>query len=74
MYERKFQKEIKVKVSLKAARINANLLQKDIAKRLNVSEATVCRWERGTITIPNEFLEKYCEICNIDKTLIKETN
>ena len=63
-----------MKVSLKAARINANLLQKDIAKKLNVSEATVCRWEKGTILIPTDYLEQYCKICNIAKSLIKETN
>ena len=40
-----------MKLSLKAARINANLTQKNIAKQLGVSEATVCRWEMGTYSI-----------------------
>ncbi len=55
-----------MKLSLKAARTNANLKQKDIAKQLEVSEATVCRWEMGTFAISLSYLKKYCDLCNID--------
>lgn len=34
-------------LSLTAARVNANLTQKELAKRCNVSESTVVAWETG---------------------------
>ena len=34
-------------VSLAAARVNANLTQKEFAKRCGVSESTVIAWETG---------------------------
>jgi len=40
------------KISLAAARVNANLSQDDVAKILHVSNKTVGNWERGTV-IPN---------------------
>ena len=40
------------KVSLKAARVNAKLNQKDAAKKLNVSNSTLCNWEKG-ISFPD---------------------
>ena len=36
-----------VKISLKAARVNANLSQDQVAKELEVSNRTVCSWENG---------------------------
>lgn len=35
------------KVSLKAARINANMTQKEAAKLLNVDKSTIISWENG---------------------------
>lgn len=35
------------KISLPAARKNANLTQKDLAERCGVSESTVWSWEKG---------------------------
>lgn len=37
----------KTKISLKAARINANLTQEAAAKSVNVEKETISRWERG---------------------------
>lgn len=39
-------------ISLKAARINANLSQKDAAEKIGVSIDTVGKWERGQC-VPN---------------------
>ena len=35
------------KISLTAARVNANLTQKELANRCGVSESTVIAWETG---------------------------
>jgi transcriptional regulator with XRE-family HTH domain len=36
-----------IKISLAAARVNAGLTQKELAKECNVSEATIINWESG---------------------------
>ena len=41
-----------IKISLAAARVNANLTQDDVAKKLRVSNKTVSNWEKG-IVIPS---------------------
>ena len=54
-----------VKLTLKAARVNAGLTQKDVAERLNISNKTVCSWETGA-TIPNVHqVESLCELYNV---------
>lgn len=59
------------KITLKAARANHNLSQTDMAELLNVSKSTVSRWELGVLKIPDDMLEKYCEICHIKRENIK---
>jgi transcriptional regulator with XRE-family HTH domain len=39
-------------ICLAAARVNAGLTQRDVAKILKVSERTIVNWEKGTF-IPN---------------------
>ena len=38
------------KVSLKAARVNANMLQKDAADALGIAPETLANWESGKTT------------------------
>ena len=35
------------KISLKAARVNADMTQKEAAKLLNVDKSTIASWEKG---------------------------
>lgn len=51
-----------LKISLKAARVNAGLSQKEVADKLNVSNKTVCSWENGE-TYPSA--EKIDALCNL---------
>jgi len=48
------------RITLKAARINAGLTQKEAAKRLGVSNKTLGSWENG-VSIPKA--NKIDEIC-----------
>lgn len=50
------------KITLKAARVNANYSQKEAAEKLNVSNKTLCSWESG-LTLPSA--EKIDMICNL---------
>lgn len=38
---------MEIKISLAAARINANLTQQEVAERMKVSKSTVINWEKG---------------------------
>jgi len=38
---------VAVKISLKAARVNADLSQRTVAKRLNITQGTLVNWEKG---------------------------
>lgn len=37
-----------VKISLAAARVNAEMTQEEAAKRMNVSKKTIVNWEKGS--------------------------
>ena len=51
-----------LKISLKAARTNIGLTQKEVAEKLEVSNGTVCNWENG-VSYPNaEQIEKICAL------------
>jgi transcriptional regulator with XRE-family HTH domain len=53
-----------LKISLKAARINADLSQKEVAKKCNVSNKTVCSWENGN-SFPSA--DKIAILCDLYK-------
>ena len=38
-----------LKISLAAARVNANLTQDDVSKVLHVSKQTIINWEKGKV-------------------------
>lgn len=53
------------KISLAAARVNANYSQKEAAKLLGVSNKTLCSWENGS-SFPNTMqLEKILSLYKI---------
>lgn len=53
------------KITLKAARVNANLSQQEAARRLGVAVSTLRNWEAGK-TFPNQpKIEKLCEVYGI---------
>jgi transcriptional regulator with XRE-family HTH domain len=53
------------KITLKAARVNANLSQQVAADRIGVAVSTLRNWESGK-TFPNQpKIEKICEVYGI---------
>jgi len=53
------------KITLKAARVNANLSQSEAAGRIGVAVSTLRNWESGK-TFPNQpKIEKICEVYGI---------
>ena len=50
--------------NLKTARLAKGLLQKDIAKILNITPATYCGWEKGKFEIDNKNLLRLADLLN----------
>jgi len=53
------------KITLKAARVNAGLTQKEAAKRINVSNKTLCNWESGASMPKVDKIDAICDLYNI---------
>ena len=54
-----------VRISLKAARVNANLTQGAVAKQLKKSVQTIVNWENGKTPIDEGNFIALCSIYNI---------
>ena len=51
-----------MRMTMKAARINRNLTQKEVATKLNVSKKTVSSWENGRTFPGLDKIEAICEL------------
>ena len=51
-----------ITMTLAAARTNAGLSQKDAAKKLGISNTTLCAWENGKSFPKQPMIEKICEL------------
>lgn len=54
-----------VKITLKAARVNAGLSQKEVAKVLKVSNKTISSWENGDSFPSVRYIDLLCELYNV---------
>ncbi len=55
-----------MKISLKAARVNANFTQQEVANKLQISKHTVINWEKGKIKPKFAYLKVLSELYGID--------
>lgn len=53
------------KISLKAARVNAKLTQKEAAEQLGISKETLANWENGKTTPNVSKFKKFEEVYKI---------
>lgn len=53
------------KISLKAARVNANLSQQAAAKRIGVAVSTLRNWEAGKTFPTKPKIDRICEVYGI---------
>jgi transcriptional regulator with XRE-family HTH domain len=53
------------KISLKAARVNAGLTQKEAAKALEISNTTLCHWENGTAFPDANQIDRICKLYGV---------
>lgn len=62
-----------LQISLKAARVNANLRQTDVAIEMNVDVSTIGKWEKEQTAPRWDQFKKLCEIyhCSTDDIFLK---
>lgn len=60
-----------MKISLRAARINANLTQQEVADKTGVSKHTIINWERGRTKPKKHILIALSSIYGIDIDSLK---
>lgn len=59
-----------VRISLAAARVNANLTQEDVANAMNVSKNTIINWEKYKTSPSVAQGVKLCELYNLPGDMI----
>ena len=52
------------KITMRAARVNADKTQEEVAKALKVSKQTIVSWENGKTSPTVEKAREFCEFCN----------
>ena len=55
-----------MKMTLKAARVNAGLTQEEAAKSIGVTKNTIYRWEIGVSSPSFKRLHTICEVYGVD--------
>ena len=58
------------KISLAAARVNAEFSQNELAEKMGVSRSTIINWESGKTKIGTAQLHYFCEICGVPENHI----
>ena len=58
------------KISIRAARVNVDLSQKEAAVHLNVSNKTLCNWENGVTFPPADKIPAICELYGVPYDLL----
>lgn len=58
------------KLSLRAVRVNAGYTLHEWSGLLDVSTATISRWERGICKIPATQIRKMCDLGGISESMV----
>lgn len=58
------------KITLSAARVNAGYSQKQAAKLLDISNKTLCNWEKGKTFPEQPMIEKLCNLYGVTYDMI----
>ncbi len=58
------------KITLSAARVNAGYSQKAAAELLDISNKTLCNWEKGKTFPEQPMIEKLCNLYGVTYDMI----
>lgn len=59
-----------MKISIKAARVNANLTQVELAEKMDKSESTIKNWESGKNVINILDFKELCKVLGVQEDQI----
>ena len=60
-----------MQITMRSARVNAGLTQRELGKKMKVSESTIVHWETGKKIPRADRLFRFCEIVGCDISDIK---
>lgn len=60
-----------VRITLKAARVNAGLTQQQVEAATGIARSTLTRWENGKVSPRMDDLEKLCALYGVPPEFIK---
>lgn len=52
-------------ISLRAARVNVNLTQKEVAEKIGVHQQTIAKYEKDSTKIPMDLLHRLSELYKV---------
>lgn len=58
------------KISMAAARVNAELTQVEVASIMHVSKQTIINWEKGKVVPGPAQFKMFCEVCKAPTDII----
>lgn len=61
-----------MKITLKAARVNAGLTQQQVEKATGFARSTLTRWENGKVSPRMEDVEVLCKLYDVSLECIKK--
>ena len=61
-------------ISLKAARINADMLQTDVSTKMGVTNQTICNWETGQTRVSEPNMRLLAIIYGIPREMLRRPN
>ena len=71
LYSQVQQKVVKLLLSIRERRLSLDITQDDLAKRLNISQQAVAKWETGAAAPRTNMLPQLAKIldCTVDELL-----
>ncbi len=60
-----------MQITLASARVNAGLKQLDVCKKMNITEKTLIKWEKGEVIPRADKLFQLCELYGCEITDIR---
>ncbi|WP_276882317.1 helix-turn-helix domain-containing protein [Anaerococcus tetradius] len=58
------------KISLKAARVNKNMTQRELGEEIGRDATTILNWENGKSRIPLEDFKKICHVLKVPEDFV----
>ena len=71
LIERRCQTINSLQISMKAARVNANLTQQEVCKTLRISPKTLIKWEKGHDSPKVEQFRIICDLYGVNENNIR---